>query len=511
LVTVMGRSWTVGRKLFAGAGAQTALVVVIGVIAWRSSASIQDRLMETGQRTAKRLSLALEAQAAVEGISAAQRAMLLAAIASDTAEVAAQQTRTHELIDHATGQLAQLAPLMRIESGKRAVANVRAQLTALNDFQHELETRVRDNQARDAYPFFQQHGVPLHNASITALRVIVSNQSKFLAADMQTASTSYDRIRLTILFSLALAAIVAIAFVVSVRGIVRTLRHAASELGTGAQQVSVASGQVASSAQSLSQGSTEQAASLEETSASMEEMSSMTRQNAESSQQAAALMIETDRQVNESNATLSEMIASMTAIKDSSTRISKIIKAIDEIAFQTNILALNAAVEAARAGEAGLGFAVVADEVRGLAHRSAQAARDTAALIEESVATAEAGTAKVARVAASITSITDSVTRAKRLVEGVSIASRQQAEGIDQVTHAVAQMEQVTQSNAATAEESAAASEELSAQAESTLAIVSALQTMINGVSAESVMAWSGPTPPIDHRSASSTRTRRAA
>jgi methyl-accepting chemotaxis protein len=236
---------------------------------------------------------------------------------------------------------------------------------------------------------------------------------------------------------------------------------------------------VSTSAQSLSQGATTQAASLEETSASMEEMASMTRQNAENSQKAAALMTDVDAQVRASNETLAEMVTSMGAIQESSQQVGRIIKTIDEIAFQTNILALNAAVEAARAGEAGMGFAVVADEVRSLAQRSAQAARDTATLIEASIVKTQDGSARVEQVAHAINTITKSVGQVKGLVEEVSLASRQQSQGIDQVAQAVAQMEKVTQTTAATSEESAAASEELSAQAETAMDIVRQLEALV--------------------------------
>src|SRR5262249_25566739 len=201
--------------------------------------------------------------------------------------------------------------------------------------------------------------------------------------------------------------------------------------------------------------------------------------NAENSQNAAGLMGEVDARVKDSNQALGDMVASMDSIQESSRRVAKIIKTIDEIAFQTNILALNAAVEAARAGEAGMGFAVVADEVRNLAQRSAQAAKDTAELIEASIARTEGGSQRVGQVATSITAITESVGKVKALVDEVSAASRQQSQGIDQVSQAVAQMERVTQTTAATAEESAAASEELSAQASTTLSVVGRLEQLV--------------------------------
>ncbi|MFN7978457.1 MAG: methyl-accepting chemotaxis protein [Vicinamibacterales bacterium] len=250
-------------------------------------------------------------------------------------------------------------------------------------------------------------------------------------------------------------------------------------LAEGARQVSSASEQVSSSAQTLSQGATEQAASLEQTSASLEEMAAMTRRNAESSSQAAALMAEVNQQVSGSNAALQQMVRSMGDIRESSVKVSKIIKTIDEIAFQTNILALNAAVEAARAGDAGMGFAVVADEVRNLAQRSAQAARDTAVLIEESTASATTGTSRVGELEAAMQGITSSVAGARQLVESVNAASREQAQGIEQVTLAISQMEKVTLSTAATAEENAAASEELNAQAETSAATIAELERMV--------------------------------
>jgi methyl-accepting chemotaxis protein len=264
----------------------------------------------------------------------------------------------------------------------------------------------------------------------------------------------------------------AVAYWFSQRAVVKPLEEEFASLADGAQQILASAGQMAASSQALSQGATEQAATLEETSASMEEMSSMTRHNAEHSARAADLMGTVDQQVAASNVALNTMVASMEEIQASSQRVAKIIKTIDEIAFQTNILALNAAVEAARAGEAGLGFAVVAGEVRNLAQRSAQAAKDTAGMIETSICRTQAGSEQVSRVAEAISSITGSVTEVKSLVDQVSTASQQQSQGIDQMATALSQMEKVTQTMAATAEESAAASEELSATAQAALASV---------------------------------------
>jgi methyl-accepting chemotaxis protein len=266
-----------------------------------------------------------------------------------------------------------------------------------------------------------------------------------------------------------------------VRRVGRSLKTAVVELEKTSESVSGASGQVAASSQQLAQGASEQAASLEETSASAQEISSMAQRNTENSESATREMAQVDREVRDGNGYLADMVASMQEINSSSEKVSRIIKVIDEIAFQTNILALNAAVEAARAGEAGMGFAVVADEVRGLAQRSAQAAKDTAVLIEESLSKSKEGAAKLSRVAQVFERITGSTGKVKILIDEVSCGSREQTSGIDQVAQAIHQMERVTQQNAASAEQGAAAGNELNGQASSLNETVQRITTVVAG------------------------------
>jgi len=261
----------------------------------------------------------------------------------------------------------------------------------------------------------------------------------------------------------------------------RSLGTAITQLLHGSEQTNSAAAQVSAASQTLAEGSSEQAASLEETSSSLEEMSSMTKRNAENAQKANDLAKQARAAADKGAADMQTMSAAMDAIKESSDDIAKIIKTIDEIAFQTNILALNAAVEAARAGEAGMGFAVVADEVRNLAQRSAQAAKETAAKIEGAIGKTGQGVEISSKVAATLNEIVAKARQVDELAAEVANASHEQTQGIAQINTAVGQMDKVTQSNAASAEESAAAAQELNSQAETMKQSVADLLNLVGG------------------------------
>jgi len=371
---------------------------------------------------------------------------------------------------------AELSTLLTSPEDSRSLQSI---VAALGNYQKAMELALQSQTTLD---------------QVNHDRVEVANRTYALAADldgaarkgMDNSSTetlaevslanqiSFIGLGIAVLISITLAYFI-------IHSINKVLNRMAAGLGDGSAQVASAAGQVSSSAQMLAQGASEQAASLEETSSSLEEMSSMTRKNADTAQQASALSAESQKAADKTNLAMNKMSQAIGEIEKSAAETAKIIKVIDEIAFQTNLLALNAAVEAARAGEAGKGFAVVAEEVRNLAMRSAEAAKNTAGLIEGSVANARNGVAIATEVGKALAEITDSSNKVTALVGEIAAASNEQAQGIGQVNTAVAQMDKVTQSNAAGAEESASAAEELSSQAEQMRGMVNELIALVGG------------------------------
>ncbi|MCG8374703.1 MAG: methyl-accepting chemotaxis protein, partial [Balneolales bacterium] len=261
-----------------------------------------------------------------------------------------------------------------------------------------------------------------------------------------------------------------------------------SEVSSATEQVRAASSQLSSSSQQLAEGTTEQASSMEETSASLNEIASMTNQNTDRAQIALELAKQTLNVTEKGKYSMERMQSSIHEVVNSARESSQIIKTIDDIAFQTNLLALNAAVEAARAGEAGKGFSVVAEEVRNLARSATEAANNTASLIKSSVENSEQSAKIVEEVETHLNEIDTSTEKVNGLLSEISSASLEQNEGTEQINIAIAQVDQVTQSNASTAEESAASSEQLNAQAETLMESVSKLKGIIEGIKSNRVV-----------------------
>ncbi len=322
----------------------------------------------------------------------------------------------------------------------------------------------------------------LQRESLSLMDKLVSMNSDSAAQTMAQADTVAARTRWLSILGMITGSGLALALGIFLGlSITRPINRIISQLNEGADQVGSASHQVSQAGQELAQGTSSQAASLEETSSSLEEMASMTRQNADNARQADSLMQETSRIVKDADRYMHDLTDSMQEISQASNDTAKIIKTIDEIAFQTNLLALNAAVEAARAGEAGAGFAVVADEVRNLAMRAAEAAKNTAKLIEGTVDKVKGGSDLVLKTGEAFGQVTTSAVKVQELVAEIAATSQEQAEGAAQISKAVASMDAVVQQVAANAEESASASQELNAQAVQMKGIIDDLVVLVAG------------------------------
>ncbi|HLJ48272.1 MAG TPA: methyl-accepting chemotaxis protein [Bryobacteraceae bacterium] len=361
-------------------------------------------------------------------------------------------------------QAGEVRPLLTDDVSRQALDSVEAGARSWLEHNKEYVALASTGKFEDAHTILTDRMFPILTEAEKAAKLLADRAHAVLLLSDEQGRADVQGSRREAFLLIFLNVLVAGAVLWLVHRISKTLREGLLEVSEAVAQVEASAQQLSSASQSLAQGAVEQAASLQETSSSSEEIGSMARKNSESSRAAAELVTDSQRRFVATNQSLEEMVHSITEITTQSGKISKIIKVIDEIAFQTNILALNAAVEAARAGEAGLGFAVVADEVRNLAQRCAQAAQDTAGLIEESIAKSNDGKAKVDNVVEAIRAISDESGKVRVLVDEVSVASEEQSRGTAQVGAAIARIEKVTQSNAAHAEESAAASTELSTQ-----------------------------------------------
>jgi methyl-accepting chemotaxis protein len=475
------KNWTISKKLYAGIGALVVLTMGLAVEAYMGISAVAEIVDNLADVQAKKLVLGGRINAWAEQMTSEQRGSFLAVMNRDRAALETAKEEFHHAEDSIEKALDEMKPLMQTETGKELLETIRGRSAAWVPLYEEITRLLEEGQIEAAVKIRTEKAIPIAKELDALGDKLVENTTAVMDAEKAEAHADVSAdIWLEIGIGVLAMLIAALVFWV-VRQINAALKSSVTELAEASDQVASAATQVSSSSQSLAQGASEQAASLEETSASSEEIRSMAFKNGENSRTAAEMVSHSQSKFTETNQALELMVVAMGEINQSSDKIAKIIKVIDDIAFQTNILALNAAVEAARAGEAGMGFAVVADEVRNLAQRCAQAAKDTSSLIEDSISKSNDGKNKVDQVAAAIRAISEESNKIKTLVDEVNLAGQEQARGIDQIGKAITQMEQVTQNSAASAEEGAAAAEQLTAQSDALRDIVGQLTGMVGG------------------------------
>ncbi len=456
-----------------------ALVFVLSAAALLVIGDLNGDLDRAARVTARKQYLAGGVLAAASDMTSLERGSVLAVMLGDKPHSDAYLQQFRDAQTRLQAMLSELRKIAGTGEAATLLETLDSQASLVAQAHEELGQAMSKQQMDAALGIFAQKVQPRLEQIGRDASTLVDQQNRDLtSASGASAAKSARGRNLTIGLMLLAIGVGAVVFWV-VRKATGSLHIMAGRMAESAENVSNAASQVSGASQSLAQGASQQAASLQETSASTEEITSITRKNADRALQVAGLMQESERNAGEVNQTLDRMIEKMKEIDASSNKIARIIKVIDEIAFQTNILALNAAVEAARAGEAGLGFAVVADEVRNLAQRCAQAAKDTAALIEESIETSSDGNQRLDRMAGAVRAMTESSTRVKGLVDEVNLGSQEQARGMEQISRAIVQMEQVTQKTAAGAQQSASAGTELTGNATNLRTLVQEMREMV--------------------------------
>ncbi len=482
----MNRKLTVSRRFAFTCAALLGLGVLLGVVAAGAISAVKSRLLaiNTDANTSAR-----RAEALAAGAERVRVVLLASMVAAEPDRRAEEERAFAEATARCRRELDAYEKSIATDRGRELFARVLPAYQRGMELATEAMARNREGNRAEAVRLLfgpaRETDIELRDA-LDRLVEYHTSRSEAGAAEALRAiqSASYW---IWFLLGAMVAVGCGTAWLLA-RGVNADFEHVISELTDTAGRLTAVASQVASSSQALAQGSSEQAAALEQTSSFSKQISAMANRNAETAQSVAELMGGAGRKIAETRRALDEMVGAMGEIQASSERVAKIIRIIDEIAFQTNILALNAAVEAARAGEAGMGFAVVADEVRNLAQRSAQAAHDTAELLEEASLKANSGRSKVDQVALAITAITEDSGRVKALVEQMNAGSQAQTRDLGQMSTGIARMKDVTRAAAAGAEEGAAAAESLNAQAGSLQQVIGRIDLLLRGHSQASVV-----------------------
>jgi methyl-accepting chemotaxis protein len=469
---------SIGRKLAVSFGAVVGVGLLMSVASLKIIYNLSSSVTQSVNTTVNSVEQVGALTTALAAMRSAEAGFILFSSLNDAGQSESEKQRFR---DSASRMRTSIEAVRAAMPGKNntELSQLENGQTALTEYFQRMVQVCAEQKCNEALDLHTQKVLPL-NRDLERIAAELSRVQREMSsttsqeAEHQRALSSWLGF---ILIGAILVISVISAFVL--RSVNGNLRQCAAGMGTGAEQIASAAGQVAAASESLAQQASSQAASLEETSATTGEISSMTKRNAENTRSATNLVYQGEKSMGEANRRLEQMVHSMKEINSSSDKISRIIRVIEEIAFQTNILALNAAVEAARAGAAGMGFAVVADEVRNLAQRCSQAAHDTTSLIEESIARATGGTADLDLVAKAIGDVAENFAHIKTLVEEVNLSSQEQAKGIEQVTQTMARMNRTTQQTAASAEQSAAAATEMSAQTQAMSDLIVSLRSMV--------------------------------
>ena len=479
---------TISKQMSYGFAATISVIIVTAVISLFIVAKVGSSLVELNTKTLPRLVLLADIRDAVRA-NGGEISKLFAFSPAVQGSAAKNLEKNAARLDSSIAEyrllVAEGAATDLFDSGVKELENWRSHSEKLSELIRKSVT------AKDLESAHNYEGKNLTPSMDRALDFFNQEFTSNMALSEQSSAEAHRFQELGWWSMIALMILgpllgILVALLISKR-ISSTLSALAQRLGQSAHNNAAGALQVGNASSELANRASEQAATVEETSAALEEMSSMTRSTAANAARASVLASDTKAVANHGSMTMQDMMAAMAAIENSSADVSKIVKRIDEIAFQTNILALNAAVEAARAGEAGAGFAVVADEVRSLAQRSAAAAKETADKIDAAIANSRQGTVNCDKVGDALKQILSKVTETDTLVSEIASSADDQSKGIEQINSAIMQMDQVAQANATSAQQCASAAEELQSQTLELNSVVSSLSDLVGltGRSAE--------------------------